>query len=148
MHPSILLTLVAAVTPCWLMVNLVSYRIPRSFSAKPLSSRVDPASACSWLFLPCSGLCASPFKNSWGHIRPSLQLPRSLWKTAQPLGTSSTPPSLVWSANLVTVDSVPPFTTLMKLLNGTGAALDPWGTLLGAAAGLWQEFLQLITPWA
>ena len=44
---------------------------------------------------------------------------------AQPSGVSAAPPSLVTSANLLTVHSS---RSLMKMLNRTGPWIDPWGT--------------------
>lgn len=128
------------------MVSLVSNRISRSFSAKPLSSRVDPASACSWLLHPFHRtLYFSLLQLTRPHHTIS---PTARVSSGRQHSCLAYHPGLVWSANLVRVDNVPPFRPLLKVLNRTGFSLDPWGTLLGAGADLQLEFLQLITPWA
>jgi len=49
---------------------------------------------------------------------------------AQPSGVSTTPPSLVSSANLLRVHSNSSSRSLMKKLNKVGPSTDPWGTPL------------------
>ena len=53
MHPRIPLAFLAARAHCWLMVNLLSTRTPRSLSAELLYSRSTPSLYwCMGLFLP------------------------------------------------------------------------------------------------
>ena len=49
---------------------------------------------------------------------------------AQSSGVSTTPPSLVSSADLLRVHSNSSSRSLMKKLNKTGPSTDPWGTPL------------------
>lgn len=59
-QPRMLLATFAARTRCWLMLNLVSTRTCRFFSAKLRSSQSSPNSYwCVGLFLPCTGHCLS-----------------------------------------------------------------------------------------
>ena len=52
-HPSIPLAFYATRAHCWLIINLLSIRSPRSFSADLLSNRsVLNMYWCMWLFLP------------------------------------------------------------------------------------------------
>ena len=72
---------------------------------------------------------------------------------AQPSGVSTTPPSLVSSANLLRVHSNSSSRSLMKKLNKTGPSTDPWGTplvtglerrLKAAQLGQYQAGLHLV----
>ncbi|KAF1498675.1 hypothetical protein FQV18_0005633, partial [Eudyptula minor novaehollandiae] len=78
----------------------------------------------------------------------SLSLPRSLWIAAQPAGVSDiSPPSFVSSANLLSTHSAPSSRPLMKMLNRTGASIEPWAMQL--VTGLQLDFVPPIsTPWA
>lgn len=68
MPPRILLAFFASRTCCWLLFNLLYTRIPRSVSAKLLSSQVAPAHSgargCS------SPLCIFPCWTSWVSYQP------------------------------------------------------------------------------
>ena len=58
---------------------------------------------------------------------------------AQPAGVSTTPPSLVSSANWLRVHSNSSSRSLMKKLNKTGPSTDPWGTPLVTRVTLGQH---------
>jgi len=87
MHPRIPLAFLAARAHCWLMVNLLSIRTPRSLSVELLSSRSAPACTGSWGYSslgagPCACPCwtsssssapnspASPGHAEWQHSLP------------------------------------------------------------------------------
>jgi len=57
-------------------------------------------------------------------------LSRSLWGASLPSGRSTLPPSLVSSANLLKVHSIPLSRSSVKILNKTCPSTDPWGTPL------------------
>ena len=130
MHRRMPLVFLAARAHCWLMVNLSSTRTPRSLSAEMLSSRSTPSLYwCMGLFLPTCRTLHLPLLNLIRFQSAELSsLSRSRWTTAQPSGVSTTPPSLVSSANLLRVHSSSSSRSLMKKLNKTGPSTDSWGT--------------------
>ena len=132
MHPRMPLAFLAARAHCWLMVNLLSTRTPRSLSTELLSSRSTPSLYwCMGLFLPRCRTLNFPLLNLIRFLSAQLSsLSRSRSKAAQPSGVSTTPLSLVSSANLLRVHSNASSRSLMKKLNKTGPSTDPWGTSL------------------
>ena len=57
-------------------------------------------------------------------------LSRSLCSALLPSGRSTLPPSLVSSANLLRVHSIPSSRSSMKMLNRSSPSTEPWGTPL------------------
>jgi len=83
---------------------------------------------CLGLFLPRGRTLPLPLVNLIRFLSAQLSsLSRSRWMAAQPAGVSTTPPSLVSSANWLRVTSNSSSRSLMKKLNQTGPSTDPWG---------------------
>uniref|UniRef100_A0A8C3EYK4 Uncharacterized protein n=1 Tax=Chrysemys picta bellii TaxID=8478 RepID=A0A8C3EYK4_CHRPI len=59
-------------------------------------------------------------------LAQSLNLSRSVWTLSLPSSISTPPRSLVSSANLLRVQSIPSSRSLMKMLNKIGPRTDPW----------------------
>lgn len=104
------------VAHCWLTVNLVATRTPRSFSVKLLHNHLVPS--MYWymeLFLPtCRSLHSLCLRLLSAHFSSLL---RYLWMVAWPSGVSATPPIFVSVANLLIRDSAPSLRILMKMCN-------------------------------
>jgi len=62
---------------------------------------------------------------------------------AQPSDVPTTPPSFLSPANLLRVDFILLFKSLMKMLNKTRLSTDPWKTLL--VTGLQRDSVLLMT---
>ena len=148
MHPRIPLSFLAARAHCWLMVNLSSTRTSRSLSAELLSSRSTPSLyRCMGLFLPRCRNLHLPVLNLIRFLSDKLSiLSRSRWMVAQPFGVSTTPLSLVSSANLLRLHSNSSSRSLMKKLNKTGPSTDPWETPLVTGLQL-DSALLMTTLW-
>ena len=110
-------------------LKLDSTRITRSFSAKPLSSWSAPSLYwCLVLFLYRCRTLHFPLLNFMRFPSVHLSsLSRFLRMAAWPSGISGTPHSFVSSADLLKVHSVPSSRSSMKMLNGTGPSINPWG---------------------
>ena len=63
-------------------------------------------------------------------LGPLIEPIRSLCSALLPSGRSTLPPSLVLSANLLRVHSIPSSRSLIKMLKRSGPSIEPWGTLL------------------
>ena len=145
MHPRMPLAFLAARAHCWLMVNLSSTSSPRSLCTELLSSRSAPSLYwCMGLFFPRCRTLHLPLLNLIRFLSAQLSsLSSSHWMAAQPSGVSTTPPSLVSSANLLRVHSNPSSRSLMKKLNKIGPSTDPWGSPL--LTGLQLDSAPLMT---
>ena len=96
------------------------------------------------LFLPMCRTLHLPLLNLIRFLSAQLSsLSRSRWMAAQPSGVSTTPPSLVSSANLLMVHFNSSSRSLLKKLNKTGPSTDPWGTPL--VTGLQLDSARLMT---
>jgi len=128
----------------WLMVNLPATKTPRSLSTELLCSRSAPSLYwCIGLLLPrCRTLHLPLLKFIMFLCAQLCSLSRSPCMAAQRSVVSATLPSLVSSANLLRIHSVPSSRSLMKL-NKTGLTTDPWGTPL--VTGLQLDSAPLMT---
>ena len=64
------------------------------------------------------------------YIGPLLKLCKSLSRASRPSGMTTTPHSLLSSANLLRVHLISLSMSLMKMLNSSSPCTDPWGTPL------------------
>jgi len=67
------------------------------------------------------------------HLGPLLSLSRALWMASHPSGVLTSPHSLVSSANLLRVPSMPLSMSLMKILKSTGLSTEV------QVDGLWKR---------
>ena len=129
--PRILLSFWDARAHCWLMLSFSSTRTPKSFSAG-LLLRSFP-SLYSYLGLPWSKCKTLHFallnliRFRWANF---LNLSRFLWMASLPSAVSTAPLSLVSSANLLRVHSIPSPMPLIKMLKSIRPKTDSWGTPL------------------
>ena len=132
MHPRTWFVLLATRAPCWLLLSLQSTSTPRSLSAGLLFSHSSPN-----LYLCPEFLC--PRCEIW-HLDLLYFIPLTIFqccylslsflKPSHSLRESTTPSSLVSSANLLMVHSTPASRLFIKILNRTGCGTEPWGTPL------------------
>jgi len=96
-QPRVLSTFFAAGAHCWLMVNLVSTRTSRGFSANLLSSWAAPSIYwCMGLSLPRCRTLHFPLLNCMRFLSAHFSsLLRSLWLAAKLSGVSATPHSFI-----------------------------------------------------
>jgi len=78
---------------------------------------------------PIPGPCAWPYSHHevWAHL---LGLSRFLRMASLLSSMSALSPSLVSSANLLRLHSIPSSRSLIKMLNRSGPSSEPWGTPL------------------
>ena len=130
MQPRILLAFWAASAHCRLTSSFSSVKTPKSFSTELLSRRPSPSQYPYLRFsqLKCSTLHLA-FYNliqfTWAHFS---SMSRSLWLVSLPCMVSTTPLSLVLSANLLGVLLISLTVSLIKMLKSTGPKIDHWGT--------------------
>lgn len=127
----------------WLMINLLSMRIPKTFSAKRLSALcIHNIHWCTELFLPrCRTFCF-PLLNSIGFpfaFSPVCYDRLNSSKTILSINHSS---QLLSSANLLTMYLVPSSRSLPKMLNRIRICIDPWDRML--VTGLHLDFMPVI----
>ncbi|KAK4817090.1 hypothetical protein QYF61_027921 [Mycteria americana] len=115
-EPRIQLAFWAARGCCQLMSNFLSPSILKPFSTGLLSIHSFP-SLCRSLHLALLNF----MRFTWAH---SSSLSRSLWMTSLPSSKSTALLSLVSSANLLRVHSIPLSVSLMKTLNSTHPTID------------------------
>lgn len=82
----------------------------------------------------------NPMIFPWAH---SSSLSRSLWVASHPSGMSAVSHSLVSTADLLRMYSIPLSMSLMETFNRTGPSTDPWGTPL--VTHIHQDVESLIT---
>ena len=125
MHPRITLVFLAIRAHCWLMVNLLSTKTLKFFSAELLYNRSAPNLYwCTQLFLP---RCRTPLLPLLNLIRfPFTQLSslsRSCWMAAQPSGHSS---QICIISKLAEGTFYPFIKVIVDILNKIGPSTDPW----------------------
>ena len=132
MQPRVRLAFWTVSTHCWLMSSFSSTGTHKSFLAELLSITLAP-SLYWYLGLPwpmCRTLhliLLNLMRFTQAHF---LSLSKSLWMVFQPSSLLTAPLSLMSSANLLKVHSIPLSMSRMKILTSTGPSNDPWGTPL------------------
>lgn len=117
MQPRVPFAFFAARVHCWIVFNLVSTRILRSFSAELFSSWAAPSThQCKELLLPRYRTLYFPLLNSMIYLSSQFsRLLRFLWSTAWLSGISGTPPAFATSVNLLRIHSTPLSRSLMTM---------------------------------